>query len=91
MAWLKYQLCYAEGYGPPSYVRARANPDEQIYEIDLEEGDGLRFPSYSVVDELPPEVLKEKIAHARKVVESWQRELASLLEEQNRGSAAVSS
>lgn len=83
MPWLKYQHCYAHGYGPVEYIEFTA--DDQLDDLKYEirnsydsDRDGIREPKWEVLDELPIEVLREKVIEAESHFKSTQSHLTRL-------------
>ena len=77
--WLKYNFCYAHGYGPDEYARIMNmdDVDEMKQEI-FGEGDGLRQPRFEIVKFLPDHVRREKIKETTATIGNIQRELERL-------------
>lgn len=84
--WLKYNLCYANGYGPDEYARITSEDPNHLLEmkdeIEREEGDGLRKPRFEVVQYLPREERLRRLAHAKTTLRSWEREIERLRDEE---------
>jgi hypothetical protein len=73
MTWLKYQVSYACGLGLAEYVEVAdyGTVEEAKNEIIAEHYDGIRMPHFEVLEELPPEVLEEKIREATMKRDAW--------------------
>jgi hypothetical protein len=84
--WLKYNLCYADGYGPDEYVRITSEDPNHLLEmkdeIEREEGDGLRKSRFEVVEFLPAEERARRLADAKISLRAWQREIELLQAEE---------
>ncbi len=84
--WLKYNLCYADGYGPDEYERITSEDPNHLLEmkdeIEREEGDGLRKPRFEVVKYLPTEERARRLADAKMTLRSLEREIEQLRAEE---------
>ncbi len=82
MKWLKYELCYAEGYGDPEYIYVGNASDDAILEIlwsaRNEQMDNIREPKWSVIDKPPVKVIEDKIENTQLVIRSNQAYLELL-------------
>lgn len=74
--WLKYEESHAAGYYPAVYVEfdPLGAVEDLKAEIIAAAYDGVRTPRFEILENLPPEVLEQKIKYAEEQLCHWVNE-----------------